>query len=89
MAAGCGSGGGGEAGAAGGGGGAGGVPLVPPLLLPLWTPRMCLAEFLPLAAERLQQQLDGHAGVLAARVQVGAWVGGERWKGGTVVRGAP
>jgi hypothetical protein len=33
------------------------VPLLPTLQLPLWTPSMCLAEFLPMASERLQSQV--------------------------------
>ncbi|PNH10829.1 hypothetical protein TSOC_002331 [Tetrabaena socialis] len=46
------------------------LSLAPPLLLPAWSPHMCLAEFLPLAAERLQAQVDAHCVLLASRHQV-------------------
>ncbi|GIL87391.1 hypothetical protein Vretifemale_15517 [Volvox reticuliferus] len=57
----------------GGGGGTAGVSgpgLVPSFLLPLWSPQMCLAEFVPLAVERLQAQVDAHCHLLATRQQL-------------------
>ncbi|GFR40370.1 hypothetical protein Agub_g918 [Astrephomene gubernaculifera] len=45
------------------------VPLLPRPLLPPWSPDMCLAAYLPLAAERLQGQLEAHCGGLRARQQ--------------------
>ncbi|GLC44270.1 hypothetical protein PLESTB_000759500 [Pleodorina starrii] len=62
--------GGAAAAAAAAGGGGGGPSLVPSFLLPLWSPHMCLAEYVPLAVERLQAQLDSHCNTLAARQQL-------------------
>ncbi|KAG2488486.1 hypothetical protein HYH03_012990 [Edaphochlamys debaryana] len=46
------------------------VPLLPPLLLPPWSAHMCLAEFVPLAGERLAAQAEAHCAGLAARQQL-------------------
>ncbi|KAG2429608.1 hypothetical protein HXX76_010841 [Chlamydomonas incerta] len=61
------------AGAGGGGGGGGakiGVSLLPPFLLPLWSAHMCLAEYIPLAADRLRLQIDAHCLMLSTRLQL-------------------
>ncbi|GLI70091.1 hypothetical protein VaNZ11_014867 [Volvox africanus] len=57
-------------GSGGGTAGVSGPGLVPSFLLPLWSPQMCLAEFVPLAVERLQAQVDTHCHVLATRQQL-------------------
>ncbi|PNW79119.1 hypothetical protein CHLRE_09g401367v5 [Chlamydomonas reinhardtii] len=69
-------------GGCGGGGGAGGggtaanggckisVSLLPPFLLPLWSAHMCLAEYIPLAADRLRLQIDAHCLLLSTRLQL-------------------
>ncbi|GIL44128.1 hypothetical protein Vafri_1662 [Volvox africanus] len=57
-------------GSGGGTAGISGPGLVPSFLLPLWSPQMCLAEFVPLAVERLQAQVDAHCLVLATRQQL-------------------
>lgn len=62
------------------------VPLAPPLLLPLWGSHDCLAEFVPMAAERLQQQVDAHCTLLANRREVRA-MGRLGGKGGGGLRG--
>ncbi|EFJ41080.1 hypothetical protein VOLCADRAFT_98999 [Volvox carteri f. nagariensis] len=65
-------------GGSGGGGDVGDPELT--LQLPLWSPHMCLAEYVPLAVERLQAQLDTHCSVLAVRhqlmTQLGELLGG-------------
>ena len=76
-------------GGCGGGGGAGGggtaanggckisVSLLPPFLLPLWSAHMCLAEYIPLAADRLRLQVRrGEVGGGFGWEVVGRWLGG-------------
>ncbi|MEW5316577.1 MAG: hypothetical protein WDW38_007943 [Sanguina aurantia] len=43
--------------------------MTPPLSLPGWGSHMCLAEFLPLASEQLQRQLDTFSATLATKQQ--------------------
>lgn len=50
--------------------GSGAGALLPSFVLPPWTPHMCLAEYLPLANERLRSQLEAHCAALITKHQV-------------------